>query len=218
MSLLTAALVVWGFSHTVDQNLFHPAVRRPAILWVHGAAFSAWMLFYILQSALVRTRNLGLHRTLGWFGAALGAFMVPLGIATAIVMARFDARALHQPGREAFLIIPFYAITVFASAFGLAVIWRKKAPFHRRLIFIATCSLLSAAFARIDHLVNHGHFYICVDAVILLGVVHDLLANRRVHSVYLTALPLLAITQIFVTYTWMSNSWWWLRIAHAILG
>jgi hypothetical protein len=57
MSLLIAAIVVWGFSHTIDANLFHGAPPRPLLLWIHGAAFSLWVAFYIFQSALVRTRN-----------------------------------------------------------------------------------------------------------------------------------------------------------------
>lgn len=48
MSLFVAALVVWGFNHTIDMNLFHAAVPRPMILWVHGAAFAGWVVFFIL--------------------------------------------------------------------------------------------------------------------------------------------------------------------------
>lgn len=49
MSLLVAAIVVWGFSRTIDANLFHPALPRPFLLWIHAAAFSAWVAFYIFQ-------------------------------------------------------------------------------------------------------------------------------------------------------------------------
>ena len=35
MSLLLAAIVVDGFSD-VNANLFHPAVPRPFILWIHA--------------------------------------------------------------------------------------------------------------------------------------------------------------------------------------
>ena len=89
MSLLFAAIVVWGFSHTVNSNLFHAAPPRPLLLWIHGAAFSTWVVFYIFQSALVRTRNVKWHRFFGWFGAALGALMVVLGCVINVVMARF---------------------------------------------------------------------------------------------------------------------------------
>jgi hypothetical protein len=38
MSLLLAAIVVVGFKRTVNENLFHPPVPRPFILWIHASA------------------------------------------------------------------------------------------------------------------------------------------------------------------------------------
>ena len=108
MSLLFAAIVVSGFKRTVNDNLFHPAVPRPFILWIHASAFAAWVIFFIRQSTLVRVHKVSWHRSMGWFGAGLATVMVPLGIATAIVMARFDTVQLHQSGADAFLSIPFY--------------------------------------------------------------------------------------------------------------
>jgi hypothetical protein len=57
MALLIPAIVVFGFSFTIGRNLIHPAIPRPLILYVHAAAFSGWLLFFLLQSALVRTRK-----------------------------------------------------------------------------------------------------------------------------------------------------------------
>ena len=218
MSLLVAGIVVWGFSHTVNEHLFHATLPRPFLLWIHAAAFSSWVVFFILQSTLVRTHHVRVHRSLGWFGAALGTLMVPLGIVTAIVMARFDTVRLHQPGADAFLIVPFFDMLAFGACFGLAVLWRKKPEYHRRLIFIATCVLLDAAFGRIDYLFNNNLFYLCLDAVILLGVSRDLLINRRIHVVYRIALPVLMVFQAFVNFTWRDASAWWLSIAHSILS
>jgi hypothetical protein len=218
MSLLIAAIVVYGFSFTVNDNLFHPAVPRPLILWVHGSAFSLWVAFLIFQSTLVRTRNVKWHRFFGWFGAALAAVMVPLGIATSIIMGRFDTYQLRQSGSDAFLIVPLYDMVAFAVFIGLAITWRKQPELHRRLIFIGTCGLLDAAFGRIGYLFEHSLFFLCLDLVIVLGVVRDLFVNRRVHKAYLVSLPALIIVQAFVIYTWRSGSAWWLHIAHALLG
>jgi FtsH-binding integral membrane protein len=218
MSLLVAAIVAWGFSHTVNDNLFHPAVPRPVILWFHGAVFSAWVAFFIFQSTLVRTHSVKWHRRFGWFGAGLGTAMVPLGLTTAVIMGRFDAYRLHLPDTDTFLIIPFYDMVAFGVCFALAVAWRKNSELHRRLIFIATCGLLDAAFGRIDYLFNHNLFYACLDGVIVLGVLRDLFVNRRVHRVYFAALPALIVAQCLVIYTWRSGSGWWLHIAHALLG
>lgn len=218
MALLFPVIVVSGFSRTVNDNLLHPAIPRPLILWFHGAAFSSWVVFFMFQSVLVRTRNVRWHRFFGWFGAALGAAMVPLGIATAIVMARFDAYQLHQTGAEPFLIIPFYDMAAFGTLLALAIAWRKKPELHRRLIFIATCGLLDAAFARSDFIFNHSLFFFCFDLVIGLGVVRDLIVNRRIHRVYLIALPTLIVLQSLAILIWRSEAAWFVRIAHAILA
>src|SRR5580692_8159229 len=88
LSLVVAGVVVAGFSQTVDLFLIHAAPPRPVLLWIYGAAFSGWVVFFILQAALVRVRRVSLHRTLGWFVAVLGAMMVTLGSVVAVVMGR----------------------------------------------------------------------------------------------------------------------------------
>jgi hypothetical protein len=103
MSLVLAALVILGFSRTVNLSLFHANPPRPLLLWIHGAAFSAWIVFFTAQSALVRARKVSVHRLLGWFGAGLATLMVVLGFAIAVVMARFDTVVLKQKGADAFL-------------------------------------------------------------------------------------------------------------------
>jgi len=206
MALLAAVIVVWGFSYTVNPSLFHPTVRRPLILWFHATVFSGWVVFFIFQSLLVRTHNVKWHRFFGWFGAALGMVMVPLGVATAIVMGRFDTYTLHKTGGDAFLIDPLFDMIAFATFFALAVWWRRKPELHRRLIFIGTCVLLDAAFGRIDFLFDNNLFFPCLDVVIVIGVLRDLLVNRRIHKIYLAALPMLVVAQAFVVYTWRSGA------------
>jgi len=70
MALLMAGLAVWAFSDTVDAHLLHAKPPRPLLLWFHGAVFTAWIVLFIAQSALVRVRKVSVHRTLGWFGVA----------------------------------------------------------------------------------------------------------------------------------------------------
>ena len=218
MGLLAACVVVAGFRLTVNDHLFHPAVPRPLILWFHGSAFSGWVLFYIIQSALVRTHNVKVHRSLGWFGAGLGAAMVVLGFTTAVVMSRFDIHTLHETGIAEFLIIPFYDMVAFGTLVTLAILWRKKPDLHRRLLFLATAGLLDAGFGRFDYLFDTNLYAVCVLAVMLLGVVRDLLVDGRIHKVYLVALPCLTVAYAFAIYTWRSASPWWMSIARSILG
>jgi len=218
MSLLLAAIVVWGFSRSVDHNLIHAAPARPLLLWIHGAAFSAWVVFYIFQSALVRTRNVKWHRFFGWFGTGLAALMVPLGVTIAVIMARFDVHVLHEAGIETFLAIPFFDMLAFSLFVGLAIYWRKQPELHRRLLFIATCGLMDAACGRVEYFFNHNLYFLCLDGVILLGVVRDLVVNRSSHKVYRVVLPPLWIAQALTVYLYAGSPTWWLRITKAIVG
>src|SRR3984885_14886074 len=105
MSLLIAVVVVYGFSHTIGENLLHASPIPPFILTIHAIVFPGWVLFFILQTALVRSRNVRLHRTLGWFGLAFAAGVLVIGYLTATGMDRFFFQRLHDTGAPAFLII-----------------------------------------------------------------------------------------------------------------
>jgi len=218
MSLLLAAIVVWGFSRTVDHNLLHAAPVRPFLLWIHGAAFSGWVAFYIFQSGLVRTHNVKLHRFFGWFGLGLAAIMIPLGFTIAVIMTRFDVHVLHQAGIETFLAIPFYDMLAFGAFVSLAIYWRKQPELHRRLLFIATCGLLDAPFGRFDYIFNHNLYYVCLDGVVLLGVARDLVVNRSIHKLYRVVLPPLWIAQALTVYLYAGSPAWWLRLTRSIVG
>lgn len=218
MSLLLAALVVAGFRRTVDVNLFHAAIPRPFILWVHATAFSTWIIFFIVQSALVRVRRVSWHRSMGWFGASLAAVMVPLGVATAIVMTRFDKVQMHQANVDPFLSIPFYDMLAFGVLMGLAIYWRKQPGLHKRLVFIASCELMDAAVGRFDYIFNNNLFYPCLDILILLGVMRDIVVDRKVSKVYLYALPPMIVGQTLSVYLWRANPSWWQGVTQAILG
>ena len=218
MSLLIAVVVVYGFSHTVDNRLIHANPRRPILQLVHAILFSSWVAFYITQSVLVRARKVQLHRTLGWAGVALGTSMVVVGPWVAVVMARFDTSQLHRANRDAFLIVPLSDMAAFAICFGLAILWRQVPERHRRLMLIATCALTGAAFGRIPVMHSPLVFYGGVDGLILLGVLRDFAVSRRIHSVYLIAIPLLVIWQTAATQIFVHRASFWIRIAHRLLG
>ena len=218
MSLLIAVVVVYGFSPTVDNKLIHGNPRRPILLWVHAVLFSSWVAFYIAQSVLVRIRKVKVHRTLGWVGAALGTSMVVIGPWVAVVMARFDTVQLHRANRDAFLIVPLSDMAAFAICFGLAILWRTNPERHRRLMLIATCALTGAAFGRMPVMHAPLYFYGGIDGLILLGVLRDLAISRRIHTVYLIAIPLLLAAQTTAAQIFLHRAPFWINIAHRLIG
>ena len=217
LSLIVAVVTVAGFSKTVDAGLIHAAPRRPVLLWLHGAAFSAWVVFFILQSGLVRIRKVSWHRTLGWIGAALAALMVVLGCVVSVVMGRFDALVMKNPD-PAFLSVTFWDMAAFGTLVGLAIVWRGKPEVHRRLLVVGTCCLLDAGFGRFQYIFDHDLMYWCLDGVILLGVARDLLVDRRVHKVYLWALPAVVVGQNLAMYLWRAKPGWWVSVCKETLG
>ncbi len=218
MSLLIAAVVLYGFSQTVVNKLIHGTPRRPILLWVHAVLFSSWVAFYITQSALVRIRKMKLHRTLGWAGAVLGTSMVVVGPWVAVVMARFDTIQLNRANRDAFLIVPLSDIAAFAICFALAILWRTNPERHRRLMLIASCVLTGAAFGRMLMMHAPLSFYGGIDALILLGVLRDLAVSRRIHAVYLIVIPLLIAAQTGAAHVFLHKSPFWIRIADTLIG
>jgi len=218
MSLLLVAITVWGFGHTVNDVLFHPVVPRPLLLWIHAATFCGWLLLFVLQSALVRTHHVRWHRTLGWFVAGVGAAMIPLGVVVAVVMGRFDTQILHEAGADTFEFISFGDMAIFAVFLALGILWRKKPALHRPIFFIATCGLTGAAFGRVPFIASHNLMYVCVDAVVCLGLLRNLLVDRRIHRLYFVALPALAVAQYGIIYMITTPPRWWAHLAHSMMG
>lgn len=199
MSLLIGTVVVYGFSQRADQRLFHPSHPTPPLLSIHAVIFSTWVVFYICQSILVRTGNVTIHRLLGWFGAALGVTIPVIGAITAITMRRFDLGFPELSPTAPLLRTAILDLASFTIPFALAIYWRTKPERHRRLMLIASCALTAAAFVRFPPTFHSWpFFYIGVDSLILLGVLRDFIVDRRVHAVYLSALPALILAQLFV--------------------
>ncbi len=66
----------------------------------------------------------------------------------------------------------------------------------------------------------HARLYFCsgIDGLILLGVLRDLAVSRRIHTVYLIAIPLLVAGQTAVAQVFLHRSAFWIRIAYRLLG
>jgi hypothetical protein len=218
MALLMAGLALWGFSSTVDRNLLHAKPPRPLLLWFHGTAFSAWIALFVAQSALVRVRKVSVHRTLGWFGAALAATMVVSGLIVSVVMLRFEMTVLHRKNVAAFLSILWCDMIIFGACMALAIYFRKRPEYHRRLVFMASCQLMQAAFVRFHYIGYHDLFYPALDVLIMAGVLRDMIVDGRINRIYHYVFPAIIVLQASATYLERVNPSWWQAVTLTILG
>jgi uncharacterized membrane protein YozB (DUF420 family) len=218
MSLVIAGVVAYGFSRTIDAGLIHPAYPPPLVLYLHAAIFGGWIVLLMIQSALIRSGNMSLHRKVGLAGIALGSAIPAVGMATAIAMARVHTQQ-GSTDEAAFLVVSFYDMAAFAIAFGLAIAWRRQPEFHRRLMLIASCTLTVAAFNRFPaFLVPPNWGFAGVDALILLGVGRDLIIMGRIHPAYLYGLPAIVAGQALTMYTYLNSLPLWTKIAQRLVG
>jgi len=216
MALIVVLGVVLGFRFTINQNLIHPDWPRPWILWIHGVLFATWILLFLVQTYLVRNRNMAGHRSLGAWGIGVGAAIPVVGIAVSVVMAR--TRAQHGEADAAgFLPIGFMDMLTFAVAFGLGAILRRNREAHRRLMFVATCALAAAGLLRVFQPMLPGMYSGSLGAsvLIMVGMARDLLVDRRIHPVYLMALPLYVIGEGIAIY--LNSSPGWLAVGNTFI-
>ena len=211
MTLLIAAVIVYGFSRTIGDGLLHASPRPPLILYVHAAVFSSWVLLLLVQSACVRLSRVRVHRSLGIAGLILGAAMPLLGIATKMITTRQAFSGAVPADELSFSAISLNDMLSFGVVFALGMCWRRRPEYHRRLMIIASCCLTVAAFARFPGtIVIPPYWYLYVDALIALGVLRDYLMMGRVHIVYRVALPALAAGQSLAMYLYLAAPPMWL--------
>jgi hypothetical protein len=147
MSLLILISVFIGFAHTYFlAGVFRAPLPAP-IIHFHGAVFSCWILLLVVQTSLVSAHRVDIHRRLGIFGFCLACLMVVLGVLAAT---NALARNASPPGIDpkTFYVIPLGDMFSFAVLIFFAFLYRSNSPAHKRLILIATVTLLTAAFAR----------------------------------------------------------------------
>lgn len=157
-----------------------------ALVHVHGALFTAWVLLFIVQTALVASRRVAVHRRLGLAGAALAAAMVVAGTLTAVATA---SRGSAPVGVDplAFLVIPLFDMVLFATFVTAALVLRRDKEAHKRLMLLAYVSIVVAAVARLPGILAAGppaFFGLSFLFVVVAGI-YDFLSRRHVHKVYL---------------------------------
>ena len=219
MALASAAVIFTGFARSYYLKPHFPGQRDLSLLiHIHAAVFTAFILYFVLQTALIAAKKPALHRNLGLLGAALGISMIVLGLAVAFTAMRLNhGTPLLSP--ETTFLIGLMDISTFASFFLLGWVFRRNREAHQRLMLLAVIGgLLGAAIGRI---VGYGVPIPLVSVVniafILAGPLHDLITRRRIHPVYVYGCLFLLLT--FTPFRFpVGASPQWHRIAHAVVG
>lgn len=211
------AIVFAGFARTYFLRGFFFSDPLPLLLHVHGAVMFAWFALFFAQTCLIETHHSALHRKLGAFGLVLATTMLFLGPYVAL---RAAAREVHGHARAAdfFLIILGYdcvITTLFAGFVACAIALRGRGDIHKRLMLLATLSLLTPAIGRFQFWDSNLQVVLAGDLCVLLCVAMDARLHRRLHPVLAIGAPLILLAT-YLAYVGVQTQAW-MQFARALV-
>ena len=179
MALASALMLFLGFL----PSYFNRSAELPPLTplyQLHGAVFTAWIVLLVAQTALVAGRRTDIHRTLGVAGALLATVVFVVGAAVSVETLRRNGGPPGSDPRK-FFAIPLGDIIVFGVLVGGAVLQRQRSDTHKRLMVLATISILTAAVARFLGQVGMGgapNLFFGTDILVLALVAHAICRKR----------------------------------------
>ncbi len=193
MSVLVGAVVLTGFASIYGPKLVGDRGAVPAIIHLHGAVFTSWLLLFVAQTTLVSRGRVDLHRVLGWASVALVVLMLIVGTAATIAVTRAGhsgaAGVIELADPASFLLLNLSALFVFGTLFSAGLYFRRRPQAHKRLMLMATVAgLMPPGVARLPLIRGHLPAVAGVAfAFMLAGPIYDLVSRRRLHPAYVWA-------------------------------
>ena len=119
---------------------------------------------------------------------------------------------------RSFLAIPLFDMAVFAPLVAAGIYFRRDSEMHKRLMLLATVSLMTAAAGRLPPTLKYGplFFFGMVDLMVLAGPLYDLITRRRVHRAYVWGGLLIILSQPLRLV--LSGTAAWLAFADLLTG
>jgi hypothetical protein len=184
-ALACALIAVTGFARSYYFKSLFGRPPLPVLLHVHGVIMSAWCALFFVQTYLIATHRVRVHRRLGIFGAILAFLVASIGTYATVVATAREVRQ-HVVRQFHFLFgLNLMNLLLFAIFVILGLTLRARPEFHKRLMLMATLTLLAPAVARIVLLFTRAPMaqIAAFDSCILIFVVTDTIWHRRLHPV-----------------------------------
>lgn len=219
LSLLCFLIAFSGFWPSFFRSAIVGAVDHPIIIHVHASIYVGWLMLFVAQTWFAAIGRVDLHIKLGDWGIYYGILVIVAGLMVTfgIFYIRVQADQLAQTQTAVLGVGPLLDMLVFAPFFGAAIYLRRVPELHKRLMIVATTSLLIAAVARMWFWGTPKNLwleYILWTSPILIAMVHDFVRRRMVHPVYVIGLIVIALESTVTrrmiggTDTWAALNGW----------
>lgn len=233
MAAVCVLLAFGGFAPTYWLQLPAGTFVGSPLVHLHAILFSAWPLYLLSQTLLAANGRLSHHRAWGLFGISLATALVIIGTATAIESMNRGLAAGYGDRSRAFLILPLSALAMFGGFFVAAIANIRNSDAHKRLMLLASFSLLGAAMARVFFVLITGGGpgmrpglgappplaiglvpSLILELLIVVGIVHDWRTRGRPHRVWLIGAAVM--TAVVLLRGPVSGTHVWLAIAESL--
>jgi hypothetical protein len=202
MAAVFVAIAVIGFAPSYWGPLSQGTLDVPPILLVNALLFYGWTLLLLRQTWLAASGEMRRHREIGVLGVALATAMLFVGLNAAVTSIRRGEAAGFGDTARAFSVVSVTAIALFSVLVAIAIVNVRKPELHKRLMLVATASILQAAVGRwfllflapprppgVSVAVPPPVFVtvlpgLLVDLPIVVAMIHDRRTIGRVHPVY----------------------------------
>jgi hypothetical protein len=197
LNVLILLAVLIGFARTYFLAGIFRAPLPNLLVHIHGAVFSSWIILLIVQTSLVSVDRTDIHRKLGMLGFALACLLVVMGVlvATESMVRSYQDRAQWRANYA----INLSDMVMFSVLIYFAFRHRFRPAAHKRLILIATLSILDAALDRWPVPVawwdDRFTPLICIYPILLLLMAYDWWSMKKVQSATIWATFLLVVVQ-----------------------
>ncbi|HVO48222.1 MAG TPA: hypothetical protein VMT29_18015 [Steroidobacteraceae bacterium] len=182
MGILAVAIVFVGFSRTFYLREWFGSPPLSTLRYLHGTLMTCWYVLFLTQILLVSRHRTDIHRRLGILAGLTAAALLPVGAMTAI---GFVTRMRPSPDDAADAAViagyDFVALTVFGLLVATALVLRQRSDIHKRLMTLASLSLLGPPLAR---LVSDEHSLWLTYAFLMLPIAIDTWRHGRVHPAF----------------------------------
>jgi len=221
MAIAAVITVFAGFSRTYYLRPYFITAPLMPLLHLHGLVFTSWLALFLIQTTLVAAHRTDIHRRLGILGGVIAGLMILIGPTTAVIRASQGATPVPGISPLSFLVVPLGDMFVFAILVGAGFYYRRRAAVHKRLMLLATISILAAAIARLPFAIMQAGppaFFGITDVFVVACLLYDLITLKRIHRATALAALLIVASQplrlmLGGTHAWLAFAGWLTNLA-----
>ncbi len=217
----TALITLVGFAQTYYLKVLFGTPPLRLLLHIHGLVMTAWIVLFFVQVRLVAMHRTDLHRRLGVVGAVLAGLVLVIGTMVALSQGHIHLVANDEPIEPPLVLLPVTLgiLLLFGTFVTAAILLRKRADYHKRLMALACLSILPPGIDRLPlHFIENATrltLFGLNDLCVVVCIAYDIFKSRRLHPVWVWAGALMVGLQIVTLI--LRNTLAWTRIAEWLL-